>query len=261
MHRTIPRLVVMTHNLWGDNRWPEREPALRELLRVRPPDVLAAQELRPATRDIIDEELAHHARVDDEFDGWHHESNIWWDERLCSYVAHGIEDVGLNDELSQAERDRLGDVRRLFWVRLRPLDGGDPFVVSTAHFTFPGSDLELTDRINPRIRQSKLTIEALERVAPHEACLFMGDLNEHWHTLRVLREGGLMDSFGALRTVPQPTWPTVPTWPELWTPWVIDFQVHKGPVRPLTTEVVEFFHEELAPSDHKPVVTTYALGA
>jgi len=51
----------------------------------------------------------------------------------------------------------------------------------------------------------------------------------------------------------------VPTWPEVTAPWVIDFQFHRGPVRALTTEVVDFFAGGLAPSDHKPVVTTYGL--
>jgi endonuclease/exonuclease/phosphatase family metal-dependent hydrolase len=253
------RFVIMTHNLWADTRWPEREPALRELLRVRPPDVLATQELRAATRDVIDQELEHHARIDDGFSGWELESNIWWDTRLFELVEYGTEDVGLNDELSPREIERLGGHRRLFWVRLSHRGANVPVVVATAHFTFPGSDLEVTERINPRMRQSTLTLEALEQVAPTDPCVFMGDLNEAWHTLRILRAGGLADSFGSLRTVPPPTWPTVPTWPEDWTPWVIDFQLHKGPLRVMTTEVVEFFHGDIAPSDHKPVVSTYAF--
>jgi endonuclease/exonuclease/phosphatase family metal-dependent hydrolase len=254
------RVVIMTHNLWADSRWPEREPALRELLRVRPPDVLATQELRAFTRELVDEELIHHARVHDDERGWEVESNIWWDERIFELVTFGTEDIGLNDELSPREVERLGDDRRLFWVRLRHRSGqAPPLVVATAHYTFPGSELELTERVNPRIRQSELTIDVLERIAPDEPCVFMGDLNEAWHTMRILRAGGLMDSFGALRMVPPPTWPTVPTWQEASAPWVIDFQLHKGPIRPMATEVVEFFHGDLAPSDHKPVVTTYAL--
>lgn len=35
--------------------------------------------------------------------------------------------------------------------------------------------------------------------------------------------------------------------------------VHRGPVRPLATEEVDFFAGDMAPSDHKPVVTTYAF--
>jgi endonuclease/exonuclease/phosphatase family metal-dependent hydrolase len=261
---TSIRTVVMTYNLWGDNRWPERADALRALFTRRPPDILAVQELRPDTRDLLDDVLPHHRRVDDDFPGWHREGNLWWDTRMFEAQDYGTEDIGLVDELSPGEIDELGDYRRLFWVRLRPLAfaNGPNLFVSTAHYTFPGSDLELNERINPRIRQTRKTVETLERIAPNEPCLFMGDLNEHWHVLRILRAAGIYDSFGALGMVPPPTWPTVPTWPEdSWTPWVIDFQVHKGPVRPLTTEVVEFFHKELAPSDHKPVVTTYALDA
>ena len=256
----MQRFVVMSHNLWADNRWPDREPALRELLRVRPPDVLATQELRGFTRDLLDEELPHHERVVDDFPGWELESNIWWDRRMFTSLEHGIEDIGLTDELTDGERERLGDHRRLFWVRLQLHDeGAPPVVIATAHYTFPGSDLELGEGVNPRMRQSRLTLTALERVAGDQPCVFMGDLNEAWHTLRILRAGGLSDSFGALRTVPAPIWPTVPTWPDTWTPWVIDFQLHRGPIRAMTTEVVEFFHHDIAPSDHKPVVTTYAV--
>lgn len=39
----------------------------------------------------------------------------------------------------------------------------------------------------------------------------------------------------------------------------VDFQFHRGPVRPLATEVVDFFAGDIAPSDHKLVVTTYAF--
>ncbi len=259
------RAVVMTYNLWGEHRWPERADALRALFTRRFPDILAVQELRPATRDLLDETLPHHRRVEDDFPGWHRESNLWWDIRLFELKEHGIEDIGLVDELSPREIEESGDYRRLFWVRLQPraFSGGPTLLVSTAHYTFPGSEKELNERVNPRIRQTRQTVETLNRIAPSEPCLFMGDLNEGWHPLRILHSAGLQDSFSALGMAPPPTFPTVPTGAaDSWcTPAVIDFQVHRGPVRPLATEVIDFFHDELAPSDHKPVVTTYALEA
>lgn len=246
------RIVVMTHNLWADNRWPEREPALRALLRTRRPDVYAVQELRPATRDVIDSELPGHHRVEDDERGWSHESSIWWDAGLFTEVEHGALDIGIG--VDEVHRDR-----RLFWVRLADRDGAT-IIVSTAHFCFPGTRCELEEHVNPRIAQSEAAGAALAELgAPGEPVLFMGDLNESWHVLRLLHAAGLSDSYSALGIVPPPTWPTVPTWPQPTAPWVIDFQFHRGRIRALTTEVVDFFHGDIAPSDHKPVVTTYGF--
>lgn len=248
------RLVVMTHNIWADNRWPVRQPALQALLRTRRPDVYAVQELRPATRAVIDAELPNHRRVEDDERGWSHESSIWWDAGQLTEVQHGACDIGIG--VDEIHRDR-----RLFWVRLADSDGVT-IVISTAHFCFPGTQRELEEHVNPRIAQSEAAAAALaELAAPDEPVLFMGDLNESWHVLRVLHAAGLQDSYTALGVVPPPTWPTVPTWGEPTAPWVIDFQFHRGPVRPLTTEVVDFFAGDIAPSDHRPVVTTYETTA
>lgn len=246
------RFVIMTHNIWADNRWPERDQALRALLRARRPDIYAVQELRPATRAVIDAELPGHQRVEDEERGWSHESSIWWNSEMFTEVEHGSTDIGIG--VDEIHRDR-----RLFWVRLSKADGAT-FVVSTAHFCFPGTAQELEHYVNPRIPQSEKAAAALkELVGPQEPVFFMGDLNESWHVLRILNGAGFIDSYSALGVVPSPTWPTVPTWPQPAAPWVIDFQFHRGPVRPLTTEIVDFFSGDIAPSDHKPVVTTYGF--
>ena len=246
------RFVVMTHNIWADNRWPDREPALRALLTTRRPDIYAVQELRPVTRDVIDRVLTGHKRVEDDERGWSHESSIWWNAELFTEVEHGALDIGLG--VDEIHRDR-----RLFWVRLATEDGAT-IVVSTAHFAFPGTERELTEHINPRIAQSEAAGAALATLGePGEPVLFMGDLNESWHVLRILHAAGLHDSYSALGVVPAPTWPTVPTWPTATAPWVIDFQFHRGNIRALTTEVVDFFDGDIAPSDHKPVVTTYGF--
>ncbi len=246
------RFVVMTHNIWADNRWPEREPALRALLRTRRPDIYAVQELRPATRDVIDSELTSHQRVQDEDRGWSHESSIWWNTQLFTEVEHGALDIGIGVDEIHADR-------KLFWVRLAA-QNGTTIVVSTAHFCFPGTQRELTEHINPRIAQSEAAGTALTAMgAPGEPVLFMGDLNESWHVTRILHAAGLHDSYSALGVVPGPTWPTVPTWPQPTTPWVIDFQFHYGNIRALTTEIVDSFHGDIAPSDHKPVLTTYGF--
>lgn len=254
------RLVVMTHNVWADTRWPEREAALRSLYEVRRPDILATQELRRATMAVIDEVLAGHARVDDPFEGWRVESNLWWDAARFERLEHGAEDIG---HAEATDRDVL---RRLFWVRLRSRETGRRLLVSTAHFTWPGTPREKEASINPRIDQSRRAAQSLVSVAGADPCLFMGDLNEHFHPVRILREAGFMDSFGYLGALSPATHPAVPTaqpgpgWRSTHdTPVVIDWQFHRGAIRPDVTEVVDYYEEELAPSDHKPVVTAYRL--
>jgi len=193
------RLVVMTHNIWALNRWPQREPALRALLGTRRPDIYAVQELRPTTRAVIDAELPGHRRVEDDERGWSHESSIWWNTELLTEVEHGTRDIGIG--VDEIHRDR-----RLFWVRLADSDG-TTFVISTAHFCFPGTQQELERHVNPRIAQSEAAAAALDDLAgPDEPIFFMGDLNESWHVLRVLSAAGLTDSFSALGVVPPPTW-------------------------------------------------------
>lgn len=247
-------VVVMTLNLWADYRWPLRQQALRRLLELRAPDVLAVQELTPATAAVIDDCLPEHDRVREDVPGWEPVGNLWWDRRLLSSIAHGAEPIGGDDPR-----------RQLFWVRLRPHGSAREVIVATAHFVWSGNAEELRDSHNPRLEQTRRCIALLEELAGDGACLFMGDLNDAVHPVRILRTAGFQDSFTALGSLPVPTHPTVPTgrehdiWPTFETPMVLDWQFHRGPIRPRMTEAVELFAGEIAPSDHKPVVTLYAL--
>lgn len=246
------RFTVATYNLWATARWPEREAALRAFAGAIQPDILAVQELRPQTQAVLDEALADHARVDDSFAGWTQEGNVYWRADLFEKIAHGAEDVGIKEPL-----------RRLFWVRLRPkgLDrapGGLPetLLFSTAHFTWPGHPDEVGTGVNPRPEQARRAVAALERLAaPGEPVFIVGDFNEETHVARVLRDAGYRDSFRG--RPPVPTHPAIPT--ARGTPQVIDWQFYRGPVRSMVSEVVEFYHGDLAPSDHKAVLAAYEL--
>jgi endonuclease/exonuclease/phosphatase family metal-dependent hydrolase len=247
------RFVVCTYNLWNDQRWPERQEPLRKFLEYHLPDILCVQELRPVTREFLDAVLDTHQRVDDPFEGWLREGNIYWNEGLFDLVEYGAEDIGIFEEL-----------RRLFWVRLR-LRGANEgpqmqrtLFVATVHYTWYGNELEKTEGINPRLAQARETIQALNTLAPlPEPLLFMGDLNDFMHPLRILREGGLTDSFAALGCYSSPTWPATPT--QRGTPEVDDWILHRGPIRPMISHVADFYVGDLAPSDHKPVMATYRI--
>jgi hypothetical protein len=246
------RFAAMTLNLWAHDRWPERQDAVTGLLTRRGPDVLALQEVRPDTLATVRAALPEDDAVEDDHPGWRREGNLLWDRRLFACEEHGAEPLS-----NLSDYDHL---RRVFWVRLRPLAvGAVPVVVASAHYSYPDSPGEAAGRFNPRIAQAQETVAALDRVAGDGPCLFMGDLNDYRHPLRILVEGGFQHAAGALGVTLKPTHPAFPT---AWdTPHVIDWQLHRGPVRPLATEVVDFFAGDFAPSDHKPLVTVYALDA
>ena len=86
---TPHRFVAMTYNVWESARWPERADALRAVLELTGPDVLCIQELRPASREVIDAALPTHDRVEDELPGWACEGTIYWRRALFDLVEHG----------------------------------------------------------------------------------------------------------------------------------------------------------------------------
>lgn len=251
--------VAMTYNVWGDAHLAEREPALRSLFRTRPPDLLATQELRPGSRDLIDAELPEHDRVHDDHPGWAHQSNLWWRRDLFSAVDHGVRDVGILDPSAG-----------LFWVRLRTADGA-VLVLATAHLTWPGHAEERATGVNQRVPQARAVVAALDELAGAGPCLFTSDVNDIGGPLWELGNAGFLDSFTALGSPAPPTHPVVPMpfttgrgtrlSPVQSPAKAIDWIFSRGPVRARTSEAVEFFHDGSAPSDHKPVVATFTLSA
>ena len=249
----MARFTAMTLNLWNTQRWPAREAPLRALL-GRSPDVLGVQELRPAVADAIDGALPHHARVDDPFPGWSREGGLWWDVRSFTEVGHGAADHGAVEEL-----------RRLFWVRLRHLATGRELVVATVHLTWIGATDEPDSGLSPRPAQTRAVVAALAAIAGPDAHLVMGDLNDPVVPVRILRAAGYVDAWAALGVQPPPTYPAFPVdgdgsrRPPLLPTSTLDWQFHRGPIRPVMTEVVDQPWRGIAPSDHRPVMTLYEL--
>ncbi|NDL56696.1 endonuclease/exonuclease/phosphatase family protein [Phytoactinopolyspora mesophila] len=249
--------VAMTYNIWGGHRLTERTRALQSLFKLREPDVFGVQELQPESRVVLDDALPEHSRVEDDFPGWATQSNIWWRDDVFTLEDYGAEDIGIRSEHA-----------RLFWVRLRPSGTGDlpSLLFSTAHLTWPGHPQERVDDVNPRVGQARQAVAVLNRLAPDGPCLFTGDMNDYARPLWPLREAGFTDSFTALGTTSPPTHPVFPLvepgqgWAPAESPQkAIDWLFHRGPLRPRCSEVVEFFFEGQAPSDHKPVTATYTL--
>lgn len=247
--------TAMTYNLWADFHLGRRRDALTALFTTRPPDLLAVQELRGSTRELIDDVLTTHDRVDGDA-GWETQSNLWWRRDLFAPVEHGAEDVGI-----------LSPDARLFWVRLRPRETGAPdLLLSTAHLTWPGHPDERADLGNRRVGQARAVAAQLERLAGDGACLFTVDINDIGPPQWELGNAGFLDSFTALGRHSPVTHPVVPTVapgpigtrlsPLASPPKAIDWIFVRGPLAVRSSEVAEFFHDGHAPSDHHPVVAT-----
>lgn len=240
------RAVVCTLNLWETSRWNERRESLRRFLALHVPDLLCVQELRPESLALIEEALPGHDYVRDAFPGWTREGNIFWNRARFSSLAHGAEEAGM-----------LEPDRRVFWARLGARQGAE-ILVATAHFTWPGNAREREDGINVRMGQARRTAAILDRLAPLPApLLFMGDLNDSGNPVDILKEAGLEDVFTGLGRCPKVTRPAAPTYHG--TEETLDWLLYRGSLRPMTCEAVDFFHGDFAPSDHKPVLATFAI--
>ncbi len=248
------RLSVLTYNLWNNQRWPDREPALRAFFTRFSPDIFCLQELRPETRAALDRVLPGHCRVDDPFPGWENESNIYWNAGLLEEVSHGVEDIALRSDPN----------RGLFWARLRVLATGQTVFVSTAHLTYQEHPEEILTGRSPRVEQVVETVKALKRMAAQdEPVFFMGDLNDPVLPTYKLAEEGYQSCFVRLGLVPPPTWPSFPTanvreWNRL-TSQTIDWLVSNDRARPMSAQTPHFYHGDLSPSDHWPVLAVYEL--
>ena len=238
--------LACTYNLWGRERWEERRAPLKRFLEVNRPDILRLQELTPDACELIDSTLSAHRRVEDPVPGWTEEGNIYWNTEVFDLVEYGADDIGI------LEQDR-----RLFWVRLVTRSGVS-VLVATAHFSWLREAGASGEWVTVRIAQAEAAVMALDEAGrPDEPLLFMGDFNDHLYPINVLRESGFEDSFQALGRAPVVTHPAFPTTEP---PTLLDWMMHRGPIRPTLTSVVDFWLDGTPPSDHKPILTTYTLG-
>jgi len=223
---------------------------MRHFLRSHSPDILCCQEFHPDPRELIDQVLVNHERVENSFPGWAVGNNIYWNTTLFEKSEYGAEDI----EVLEIHKHR-----HLAWVRLTfRAFPKQSLLVSTAHLTWNGNELEAQGGGNPRYQEAIRIVKALESLAlPGEPILFMGDLNDHNHPVLILREAGFRDSFSALLRDTKITHPSVPE--SGMSPQVLDWIFHKGPLKPMNSEVIDFLKEGIPPSDHKPVLATYRL--
>lgn len=247
------RVSLVTYNLWGTSRWPEREPALQMFCDRYRPDVLCVQELTEQIRDCLDKALPSHARVDDGFVGWTTEGNIWWNQELFDLVEHGAADVGITTYPD----------RRLFWARLRVTGAATTALVCNVHLTDPGTSEELEEGRNSRVREVKHVIAAMSELANHEEAAFLvGDFNDSLAPLAQLMLAGYNSCYAALRQIPPPTMPAYPDRlleSGFSSSFVLDWIVANSRARCIAAASPHVYVNDLPPSDHWPVQAVYEL--
>ena len=237
--------LACTYNLWTGERWEERRAPLNRFLDVNRPDILCLQELTPVACELISATLPSMLRVEDPFPGWTEEGNIYWNTEVFDLAEYGAEDIGI-----------LEEKRRLFWVRLVTRSGAT-VVVATAHFSWLREAGASGEGVAVRVSQAEAAVGALDEIAhAGESVLFMGDFNDYLYPIDVLRQADFADSFQALGRAPLITHPALPTSE---SPTLLDWMMHRGPIRPTLTSVVDFYVDGIPPSDHKPILTTYTL--
>jgi endonuclease/exonuclease/phosphatase family metal-dependent hydrolase len=240
------RFTVCTYNIWTWTRWPERREALCAFVALHSPDIFCVQEVQEESHAAIDLVLhPSHDCVRGEAPGWFCEGNIWWNRSLFVAEEFGAEDIGI-----------LEEHRRLFWVRLRSIVGGGSILVSTAHWTWSGHVVARQTELNVRLPQARETVAALDRMRTDDVPqLFMGDLNDSNEPIAILRDAGFRDSFEDLGRYPDATYPARPTaqGPDQTLDWIFC----RGNLQSMTSHAVDFWHGDLAASDHKPVLATY----
>ncbi len=195
------RISFVTYNLWGTERWPERELALRLFFERYRPDIVCVQELTPETGATLDDVLPFHDKVDDPFTGWTTEGNFWWNARFLQLVEYGAEEFGI---------DAYPD-RRLFWVRLQVIDQPTTFFVGNVHLSDSGNSAELEEGRNSRVHEAKAIIGSLGRlVREMEPAFLLGDFNDSLAPLAQLLAAGYDSPWARLHQLPPPTMPAYP---------------------------------------------------
>lgn len=248
------RISLLTYNLWNNQRWPQREHAIRGFFTYFRPDIICLQELSIETRSTLDSTLQEFHRIEDPFPGWTCESNIYWNATLFEKIAYDVEDIKIS----------TNPYRGLFWVRLRVLATLQTLFVSTAHFTYQEHPEEIRTGQSPRLSQVNATITALSQLTlNNEPVFFMGDFNDPVLPKYKLAEAGYQSCFVRLGIVPSPTWPSFPTanivnWQRL-TTQTMDWIVSNNLPHPVSVMIPQYYHGDFSPSDHWPVLAVYQL--
>ena len=219
---------------------------------------MRTRKLHPLLHDTVLEALSTHAFVQDDFEGWQSEGNIYWDSNKFNLMQYGMIDIGIVQPL-----------RRLWWALLRYNNTSDQILVATAHYTWEGHVEERKSDINVRKQQAHRTVAALHDLKikfgnTQLPILFMGDLNENYHPRRILHEAGFVDCFAELRLPVPITHPQRPSAPheDILGDVTLDWIMQNKYARPILANVIKnmLSSNGYVVSDHCPVMCMYEFG-
>ena len=233
----------MSWNLWGDERWPEREASARRMLADTRPDVLAVQELSETSAAFLDEALPDHRRVVDGLPG-SPPVNIW---SCLTDVDRGT--IDLDD----------GGGRVAAWTRLRAARAERPMVVVTTHLTWDDHP-DPARGTSVRDAQARRVVAALRAVVrDDDALVLLADLNDERPSIPAFEAAGLVDCYRRLAREPEPTQPVPEYEPFETLPRAVDRILTNDSVQVLDVSVPLFEPGATPPSDHWPVAATITL--
>ena len=239
------RFTLMTQNLWNTIQWDLRKDCVRSFFQLYSPDILCLQEVRPQLLDWIDETLPEHSRIHDSFIGWSNEGSIYFRKSMFSEIEHG------EVFLDMPEPDR-----RLFWTRLRTLNGKSLFV-STVHLTWQGNADEVATGKTYRHHEAKVIADSIPKlVKPGEGAVICGDFNDPLHPVERIKAGtGMQEVFWILGQIAPMTFPCSPPSTEINLVESIDKVMINDKLRVLMADSPHYRQGWAAPSDHWSVET------
>jgi len=242
------RYTILTLNAWKTNGkptfWNKRRPIMVDFFKKYSPDIACIQEHHPDIQKAILEGVPKYKFINDSFEGWENQSNIYWNKELFTEIDHGTYDIGHSD-----------DNRRLFWVKLLT-NNKNKFFVSTAHLTWQGSELYRNSNIDPRILESTNISIKLKEMS-NLPLLFTGDMNCGFFPQKIIKTINMQDCFTGLELPLKKTHPARPSAvkEELMADQVLDWIFYNNKIKPIMATIPEKMYKNLSEpvSDHLPV--------
>ncbi|MCQ4207575.1 endonuclease/exonuclease/phosphatase family protein [Streptomyces longispororuber] len=254
-------LRVMSLNLqvhWDNppHTWPERRPAVGELLRGARPHLLGTQEgLRHQVRDVeaaLGSSTADYDWVGEGRDGGDDGEfmALFYDRRRLAALAHGHFWLSGTPDVPGSNTWGGGCPRMVTWARFRDLVTGTEFCAANTHFDHASADARersaelLAERLNalvpdvPRIVTGDFNSPAGPGSSPYTRLLAAADLVDAWDTAE--ERGPDLGTFHDYR-------PPVPGGERI--DWIL---VSRG-VRVRSAHAYTFAPGGRFPSDHLPI--------
>jgi len=259
-------LSVMTYNVRfagykPPNAWPDRRPILAECIRSLQPDIMGTQEgVFQQIKDMA-ADLPEYRWIGTGRDGGSRGEFMAIFYRADRFDALEYDHFWLSDTPEVIGSATWGNTnkRMVTLVKFRDRKTKQEFYVVNTHFDH---QVQLA-----RMNSAKLVRERINALKTALPVFLIGDFNavagsnpaydhltdtadgfkDSWNTANQ-RQGDGLDSFNGFKAIGKQG-------------RRIDWILYRGPVKPLTTEIVPYVKKGQFPSDHHPVVARFAFEA